>query len=335
MKLTEILGNTKKFTFKDYLDKVISKNANFIKPGSFGIAIQDKATNIVYKMWMVDHAYEKWIRYCIKNQGKYDCIPKIYSKKIHTLHNLFIRDFDAYPNFKIIKIEPLSPIPDNHTYSVKFPDEQTYNQETFNVICKYFMTCSTYHSATLLKFENESDQNMFDDILKVLFVDLTGSEYDLKPNNFMIRNGKLVIVDPIVDWQDINADYNQLPYVTLPITNNLISGKGKDKKVSFQSLVSSGELAAAMDYLRSIDTTLTKKEVDMIIDKPSLVGQYITSLDAIDMSDPNIIKTAIDILSTKQSPEISKAVDRYTSIFLDGEPPEELYSTKYKGIYRR
>lgn len=333
MKLTELLDNTKNFTFKDYLDKVISKNAKFIKAGSFGIAIQDKATNIVYKMWMVDHAYEKWISYCIKNQGKYDCIPKIYSKKIHTLHNLFIRDFDAYPNFKIIKIEPLSPIPDNHTFSVKFPDEQKPRPETFNDICKYFMTCSTYHSATLLKFENESDQNMFDDILKVLFVDLAGSEYDLKPNNFMLKNGKLVIVDPIVDWQDASEDYSQLPYVMLPKTNNLISGKGT--KVSFEFLVSSGELAAAMDYLRSIDTTLTKKEVDMIIDKPSLVGQYMTRLDAIDMSDPNIINTAIDILSTKQSPEISKAVDRYTKMFLDGEPPEELYSTKYKGIYRK
>lgn len=111
MKLDELLG-VKKF-YDKHLDDVkkafVSNGSLYKKLGSGATATAyAQGDEYVYKFWLMDTAYEKYVDYCLDNQDN-PHIPVLYSD-IKNLHSFFARTEDFPDKIRYIKMERLTPL---------------------------------------------------------------------------------------------------------------------------------------------------------------------------------------------------------------------------------
>lgn len=214
MILTEVLDDLQNMSIGQYLTTIAKKNNMNMASGSFGISLIPESGDKVYKLWMVDAAYEKWISYCLTQQSN-KVIPKIYSKRIRRVTNIFMRDKRHHNKINYIVMEKLYKIDLDSKVVLRNRNTITYSDVFKNL-----------NTLTKLEFADDGLQNQYDSLFAVAIELSKDNELDLAtPNNIMKRkNGEFVFTDPIVDFRNESV-YTKLPSALEPELNNAVSGR--------------------------------------------------------------------------------------------------------------
>lgn len=222
MKIVEVADNLRTMTIGDYLETIAKKNNMDISSGTFGVSLVPESDDKVFKLWMVDHAYEKWIDYCFSHQGQ-RCIPNIFSKRIRRLSNIFIRHKSTHNKINYITMEKLYKI--DYSENVELSNGKHISYE------KMF---EHLHNTVALQIADTSIQKQYDAMLETAIELAKTNDLDLKTkNNIMLRkNGDMVFTDPVCDFRD-ESIYNKLPSALRPDLFNAVSGRmGAIAKIS-------------------------------------------------------------------------------------------------------
>jgi hypothetical protein len=221
MLINELVG-VKKFkdmTATDVL-QLLSKNYTSFKDvkllgqGSNGAAVKIK--NDVWKFWMVDSAYEEYVRYCQHNEGN-KFLPKFLSN-IKKIPAFFIRHEDAPKYVKCIKVEELEPL--GYANDVKFKLntgkfitlEHVINAAdklTDSEVGDNFRYATALSAGADRKIEATDLSQDLILLMKTLDEIRNLNHFlDLHGGNFMYRDKQLVILDPIANHDDLYINTN-------------------------------------------------------------------------------------------------------------------------------
>lgn len=170
----------------------------------------------VYKFWVKDDSYEKYIEYCLDNQQN-PHIPILYSP-IKTLHSFFTRPKHFPDTIRYVKMEQLKPVKNGtrwkgikdengNTLSVEEVFEELENCNSEKQFEKDFL--KYYHFSTAAKKEVTDVFTIIQDLKKIKGV--KKMRLDLHMGNVMLRGNTVVIVDPLVNNKTIGFN-NDLEY---------------------------------------------------------------------------------------------------------------------------
>jgi len=222
MKLYELTG------IKHLYDKQLGDLIKFIsKPGSkFKKAGRGAMAQVfshedgtMYKFWIKDNAYEKYIDYCLDNQDN-PHVPIFYTP-IKTLHSFFTRPKSFPDEIRYIKMEKLKPVGefekwrglkgnynsiesviyimiyyyDNNGKYIRQDKKEKLKDKDLNFDPHFF---ESYDSVT-----PESKKEILDTFKIVQFVKKTigknNIRLDLHLGNIMKRGSQVVITDPMAN----------------------------------------------------------------------------------------------------------------------------------------
>ena len=110
MRIDEIYHKHENGTFADFLYSLIKKNSATVASGAFATVIIPNKGNYVYKIWISDKSYEKWIEFCKKNKDhpEYGIILPRFYKNTVVMKAPFTRNSKfANVQLKIQRIEKL------------------------------------------------------------------------------------------------------------------------------------------------------------------------------------------------------------------------------------
>lgn len=231
MKLDELLG-VKKF-YDKHLDDVkkafVANGSKFKKLGLGATGEAYGKNDLVYKFWLEDSAYEKYVEYCLKHQNN-PHVPKFLSK-IKSIHSFFLRPSEFPDKIKYIKMEKLTDIGmedkvpglelDDSSKPVIIDrwgwDPLTYGFFVDNVSQIISEEGNAKKSldafCDLLKEKNvKADNNWKKEFLEIfelmfdiepLFIGDTNNNRDYHIGNFMKRGKTLVITDPYSNYKSM------------------------------------------------------------------------------------------------------------------------------------
>lgn len=168
-------------------------------------------TGDVYKFWVKDDAYEKYIDYCLKHQDN-PFLPK-FKSKIKNLTTFFKRPSSFPDKIRYIKMEALKPV--EHTSNQMVPGTDTTYRALINMLLEIidfngtFDTVKQMIERMMRKHKVVADSYILlnkkigfvEDLFDVLS-DLTkhvGKINDLHEGNIMLRGDQLVLTDPFAD----------------------------------------------------------------------------------------------------------------------------------------
>jgi hypothetical protein len=224
MKILELLG-VKKFagmTSREVIDFVKSMDSSKLKVlgrGANAVALTDGKA--VYKFWLVDSAYEDFIKYAAANQSN-PFLPKLLSP-VKTLPAFFVRSAKAPDVVKFVKLELLEPlsgawgIEDEELQITKGSEQKLeIKNELFGIIERNHQKP---FKEVLQKIADEAWEKTAVSKLNPAIVKLAQAIYDvqkmvgvnahlldLHSGNFMLRGKQLVIIDPIANRADLRLN---------------------------------------------------------------------------------------------------------------------------------
>lgn len=175
MKILEVADKLQLLTIGDYLETIAKKNNMDIASGTFGVSLIPEYGYKVFKLWMVDHAYEQWVDYCFRHQGK-KCIPTIFSKRIRRLSNVFIRHKYTHNKINYITMEKLYKI--NYAAAVELDNGTRIS---------YGKMFENLHNTNTLKLKDPNLQTQYDDMLEIAIELAKSNDLDLKTQNNIMR----------------------------------------------------------------------------------------------------------------------------------------------------
>lgn len=199
MKLDELLG-VKKF-YDKHLDDVkkafVSNGSLYKKLGSGATATAyAQGDEYVYKFWLMDTAYEKYVDYCLDNQDN-PHVPVLYSD-IKNLHSFFARTSDFPDKIRYIKMERLTPLKDN----TKWPGVTAKNSKN-----KFYTYVETIIDFILESIQTGDDINSISDFKKEMFNDPT-VEIDVSDKAWKDMYEIFKIMLDLFHTMDYHADYH-------------------------------------------------------------------------------------------------------------------------------
>lgn len=217
MKLNELYHKLEDKTFAEYLETLLKSNVAKIASGKFATVVIPHAKSYVYKVWISDPSYEKWIDFCKKNTNNKDygsLLPK-FVKGTSIINVPFSRNTrykDA--QLKVQRIEKLRPS-DNYNY---LPFEVFFQGSAFDThesMLEYFYSQSKRITAIDIDditseddLENADKEPILEDMRKLwsLFKTIPSHNFgtfDGHTGNFMFRpNGELVLTDIFCNIQN-------------------------------------------------------------------------------------------------------------------------------------
>lgn len=208
MQLLELVG-VKKYYDKN-LDGIVdlfAQKHKVIGGGMFSIVF-DADADTIYKFWIKDPGYEKFVNYCIKNKSN-PYLPK-FKSPIKTISTFFERPADFPDKIKYIKMEKLSPYTDEHRIGISDWDKMV--QLIADVM--YINDFDVDQTMDFIKTESPRGRKCSPEELKevrkvarILFdlgklVSNPANDIDLHRGNFMFRSNQFVIIDPIAEVSD-------------------------------------------------------------------------------------------------------------------------------------
>lgn len=206
MKLFELTGikSLKDRKFNEVIN-LFSENGTYKKIGDgvFAIAFL-KVPGVIYKFWIHDPSYEKYVNYCLLHQDN-PYLPK-FKSKIKTLTTFFDKPLEFPNKIKYIKMEYLEPL------------KKLNSKITFDVITDIIHEVMYgNHKSTNEFIESISTEKVYDDLHsqfdEIIYIyefikdmiDHGIRVNDLHDENVMVRNNsQIVITDPMVNWNDID-----------------------------------------------------------------------------------------------------------------------------------
>jgi hypothetical protein len=210
MNLNELVGVKK---YKDIplhtlIDDVMAeKGYDKIGSGAFGAAYRKPGADYVYKLFVRDSCYAKFIRHAMKN-------PSIHYPKVHGFKSLtsFWKRLESQANEKlyIVKIEYVEPGLGDYDYTslasmVRYYGSNPIKKDTFQEHMKDEKYANTPEKL-------KQTYSFFNTCYRTMLL-LRGCDNDLHPGNFGIRNARtpeetFVLLDPAVNIKEINrADH--------------------------------------------------------------------------------------------------------------------------------
>ena len=222
MKLLELIG------VKKYQDKTMDELGVLLttmtpyKGAGFGLFSRVfKKDNKLYKFWMGDSAYDKFLDYVVKHQDN-PCLPKVLSK-IRTMKVFFKRHKKTPDVLKHVQLEELKPVTDKTKIKAHSGGQNglgAYEPEEVEIYAvrsalataekdvgkgadKIYEKAVKYLNKEL-EYDQVKDPNLIN-ILKTVaeIISLPAIEPDLHSGNFMMRGDhQLVIIDPGVVKED-------------------------------------------------------------------------------------------------------------------------------------
>jgi hypothetical protein len=194
MRLDELNG-VKGFYKKTLRELIKDLGLKKLGEGRAAEVFYSEKERVVYKFWVKDESYEKYVDYCKKHSDN-PILPR-FKSNIKELSAFFKRPVSFPDKIKYIKMELLDPISTNEQFP-KTPVE----------VVEFFTICETRPGLkeVISYFENEyadilpEQQEMLEKYYEV-FVDLKKifneeNRLDIGSGNVMKRGSTLVITDP-------------------------------------------------------------------------------------------------------------------------------------------
>lgn len=241
MKLDELLGV--KHLYDKHLNdvlKVFTTGSTYKKLGQGATATAfAQGDEYVYKFWLKDTSYEKYVNYCLDNQDN-PHIPVLYSD-IKKLHSFFTRVEDFPDKIRYIKMERLKPITnttiwpgvsakrvvgqntnydihydihiasiiDNLYYMIYNNNKMMLNDTIQKITEENFKEkiIEYYRSNGDIKITSAALDEIFEvykimyDLRHSVFKDDSGADYHA--GNIMMRGETIVITDPYADQESM------------------------------------------------------------------------------------------------------------------------------------
>jgi hypothetical protein len=217
MKLNELVG-VKKFIGMNSTEVLdfLKNTQGKLKPlgsGANAAALTDGTD--VYKFWLIDSAYDKFIKYVQANQQN-PFLPKLKSA-VKTIPAFFLRHKNAPDKIKYIKMEKLSPVEyvSSYYYSVSPGFEEKLNiYDAIDAIEALPRRASFAEVLENLKnsiskkpFTINEDAVAFLKTMYEIYALVGGGAYiDFHDGNFMLRGDQLVFLDPLANGDDVDLN---------------------------------------------------------------------------------------------------------------------------------
>lgn len=236
-RVDELMGvkRFKEYTYQDILDTLKSafgsEHARLLGQGSNGAALE--IAGKVYKMWMVDSAYQTFVEYAIKHQDN-PFFPK-FQGGIKKIPAFFIRHEKAPDYVNYIRMEKLTKMEgnlQNYKFDLKFEydpdnDDEDYMddahrksqlsaKDAIRLFEKFDGRISKPSIAGFLEELNwmRAHKYQMSDLSQSLIYFITtlidlrslGQKFDLHDGNFMKRGDQLVIIDPFFNQNDLKLN---------------------------------------------------------------------------------------------------------------------------------
>lgn len=223
MNLTELIG-VKKYRdlTADQLAKLMHDMTPFKLQGKGAFASAFEKDGKIYKFWLADAGYDKFLEYVEENQDN-PCLPKLLSK-VKTVTAFFKRPEHAPSKVKYVQLEKLLPVTTQHPVRINDGrDADVPSKLDLAGVLHAVKGASMHKGSKKTKVElvvnaiaDECDDAPVNDKQLMSFIktwfdiqDGTGHDMlDASSRNVMKRaNGELVIIDPVADKED--WDFNQ------------------------------------------------------------------------------------------------------------------------------
>lgn len=217
MKLNELVG-VKKFIGMNSTEVLdfLKNTQGKLKPlgsGANAVALTDGTD--VYKFWMLDSAYDKFIKYVQANQQN-PFLPQLKSA-VKTIPAFFLRHKNAPDKIKYVKMEKLSPVQNvtGYEYPVSPDFAEKLNIDDAIDAIEALPRRSSF-TEVLEKLKNNISKKPFTmDPNTVAFLKTMheiyglvggGAYIDFHDGNFMLRGDQLVFLDPLADDEDVELN---------------------------------------------------------------------------------------------------------------------------------
>jgi hypothetical protein len=198
MKLYELVG-VKKFydsNLEDVLGSMTKTGYKESGRGAFGVVM--KGASGVVKFWIKDAAYDDFINYISKHPSKY--FPKLLSKP-KELSSFFMRSREFPEKIRFVRME--------HLDHLERPQDSRLIHHIFTHLKQDEKNEDLLASLTDVNLERlkhlVGDPFKFcEEIKKLIDATIKGGNYiDIHSGNLMLRNGELVVTDPIANSADL------------------------------------------------------------------------------------------------------------------------------------
>lgn len=233
MRLDELTG-VKHLYDKQLVDlmKVMTQpGSKFQKAGRGSMAqVFSHEDGSVYKFWVKDDPYEKYIDYCLDHQDN-PHIPVLLSP-VKILHTFFTRPKKFPDVIKYVKMEPLKSLKDDQIWpGILHRGAKVTYEEIFNKLEEFKSMKDAEKQLFIdLKVTAKAKKEILD-VFKIIqdLKKITGPKairLDLHGGNIMLRGDTIVISDPLVNNKSIgfNQELEDMLY-------DLQAGALKKKKI--------------------------------------------------------------------------------------------------------
>lgn len=216
-----------------YLGGDDSSQVKILGDGSHAVALKIK--NWVYKFWMLDSAYDSYVRYSLAHTSN-PFVP-VFKSKIKTMPAFFLRSEHAPDQVKYVEMEELYRVTpgefENMTFDLQGTDNKTGERKAYQVtmgrllvwadqslfgFSSFLDHASAKWDATFPMNEQDYEFSQLVDLL-VDLKELDGF-VDIHADNVMKRsNGQLVIIDPVANEDDHVANLRMAEFARSPGNN--------------------------------------------------------------------------------------------------------------------
>ena len=222
MRLTELTG-VKKYQdmTQDELATLLNDMTPYKKVGKGTFSHVFKKDDKIYKFWLGDSAYDKFLDYVVKHPLNL-CLPKLLSK-VKVIKTFFKRHVKTPGEIKYVQLEELKPVTDSYIVQAHPGGKNSlgeFEAETVTIydICATLATAGRKEKKNAVKvnelalkflgMEVNYDKVRNPDLLNLVktvseLITMDGIESDLHSGNFMLRGDQLVIIDPCVDTEEL------------------------------------------------------------------------------------------------------------------------------------
>lgn len=246
MKLNELYHKLEDKTFAEYLETLLKSNVAKISSGRFATVVIPKDKKYVYKVWVEDKPFEKWVDFCRKNENNpnFGSLLPRYIKKTVVMNIPFSRNtrFED-TQMKIQRIEKL--LPSDNYNNIGGLEYGPHIFDTYEEIIEHiYHNLKSMPSEITTEMLEDSDMDDLEGFaklmtqLKSLFTKIGKGfgTFDGHAGNFMFRpNGELVLTDIFCDTKSIQSigeiswDGSEFPQSKSPFNPGTMSDDDEDE----------------------------------------------------------------------------------------------------------